>query len=94
MKSISNPPVPDNSELIEFLRKDGYRNLKTLDNGTVIGTLDLLFTRSLCVGINRQSWEARYCYEDRDLATRAAEAYVDDDLPPLQGYVASRGMAK
>lgn len=80
-------------DLIAFLQKNGYQDVRVLENGTVIGTVELMFTRGLCVGLSWDSWEARYCYEDRTLATRAALEMVDDDEPPLAGYIATRGNA-
>lgn len=78
--------------LLKYLRDNGYKDLKVLENGTVVGTCDLMFTRGLCVGLDWLSWESRYCYEDRELASRAAAAYVDDDELPLPGYIATRGI--
>ena len=85
--------IVDQSGLIAFLASNGYENVRALHNGTIVGTCDLMFTRSVCVGLNWDSWEARYCYEDRALATRAALAMSTDDEPPLAGYIATRGNA-
>lgn len=86
--------VVDQDDLIAFLLKNGYSDVRVLEDGTVIGTVDLMFTRGLCVGLNWDSWEARYCYEDRELAARAALAMTTDDEPPMSGYIATRGNAK
>jgi hypothetical protein len=83
-----------NATLLAFLREQKFQNLRVLDNGTIIGTIDLMFTRSLCVGLGWDSWEARYCYPDRELATMASYALIDDDHPPLPGYIATRGRPK
>lgn len=80
----------DELELIMWLGAQGYRNLRVLEDGTVVGTIDLLFTRSLIVGANHWGWEHRYCYKDRELAVKAAAALKSCDDPPLPGYVAER----
>jgi hypothetical protein len=81
-------------KFLSFLEENKYKDVKVLDNGTVIGTIDLMFTRGLCVGLNWDGWESRYCYEDRELASRAASEMVSDDHPPLPGYIAQRGLIR
>jgi hypothetical protein len=78
-------------EFTAFLVENGYKDIKVLENGTFIATIDLMFTRGLCVGLNWDNWESRYCYPDRELASRAAREMVSDDEPPLPGYIAQRG---
>lgn len=78
-------------ELLEQLQQSGYQNIRVLDDGCVVGTTDLLYTRAVCIGLNEHSWECRYCYEDRGLATNACNALSSEDDEPLPGYVATRG---
>lgn len=54
-------------------------------------THDLMYTRSLIIGLNEWGWERRYCYEDRPLANKACAALKTGDDEPLPGYVATRG---
>ena len=81
----------DGQELIDYLKAQGYESLRCLAGGCVVGTVDLLYTRGLCIGLNEHSWERRYCYEDRGLATNACNALSSEDDEPLPGYVATRG---
>lgn len=68
----------------------GYQNVRVLEDGTIVGTLELLFTRALVIGLNRWGWERRYCYEDRILANAAVLLLDTGDDEPLPGYVAQR----
>lgn len=77
--------------MLAMLKDNGYKNIRVLDDGTIVGTLDLLFTRAVCIDLNEMGWGSRYCYPDRDLAVKACNAMVDGDHPPLLGYVAQRG---
>lgn len=80
----------DNQELIEHLKVDGYTNLRQLADGCIVGTIDLMYTRGVCIGLNEWSWERRYCYQDRGMATVACNALMSEDDEPLAGYVAMR----
>jgi hypothetical protein len=85
---------PEQESLLPFLKENGYQNLRVLDDGTIVGTLDLIYTRSLLIGLNEWSWERRYCYEHRELANVAVQLIATGDDEPLPGYVAQRtGMA-
>lgn len=78
-------------KLTMFLIENGYKNLRTLEDGTIVGTLDLLYTRSLVVDLTQEGWGKRYCYENRGKAVSACKAMLSGDDEPLAGYVASRG---
>lgn len=79
-------------ELKAFL-EEHYTNVRQLDDGTWVCTHDLMFTRSLIIGLNEWGWERRYCYKDRELAVLASQALQSGDDQPLPGYIASRGVA-
>lgn len=71
----------------------GYQRVKQLEDGTLVGTVDLIFTRALCIDIDPSpygSWEHRYCYKDLQLADLAFDLYVDADKPPYPGFIAER----
>lgn len=80
----------ENSELIEYLLTQGYENLRELTDGTVVGTTDLLFTRAVFVGLNRWSWDKRFCFEDRFRALEELEKLQTQDDEPT-GFIARRG---
>lgn len=75
--------------LLDFLDGQGYRNLRELEDGTVVGTMELLFTRAIFIDLTFSGWEKRFCFQDKDLAlVELAKLQTGDDEP--QGYVARR----
>lgn len=50
-------------KLIAFLEDEGYENLRKLPNGLWIGTMRMLFTQGLFVGLTATDYSHRYCYE-------------------------------
>ena len=77
-------------ELLEFLTDTGYKDLRVLKDGTIVGTLDLIYTRALVIDMDRNGYTHRYCYETRSMATAACLAMQTGDDEPLPGYVAQR----
>lgn len=68
---------------------EGYIDCRVLEDGTVAGLYDLLFTRAIMLGCTSNGWGSRYCFQDRDLATqRFLELKTEDDVPA--GHIASR----
>ena len=81
---------PDPDSIIEQL-KDDYQNLRKLEDGTVVGTIELMFTRAICIGLNPIGWEKRFCFENRSLAlSELAKLTTSEDEP--DGYIARRGL--
>lgn len=82
-----------NEELVAEIIKqvDGlYKDVRMLEDGTIVGTVDLLFTRGVMIDMDMHGFDHRYCYEDRELATRAVRELKTGDDKPLAGYVAER----
>lgn len=77
-------------ELIDEMKEQGYSNLRVLPDGTIIGTLELMFTRAIFIGLNRSGWDKRFCYKDKMLAISELAKLVDQDSEPT-GWVARRG---
>ncbi len=81
----------DTPELIVELLKNDYQNLRILEDGTVVGTVELMFTRAIMIGLNRFSFDKRFCFESRSLAlVELAKLKNRDDEP--DGYIARRGI--
>ena len=79
----------ESKSLIEFLLEQGYENVCALEDGTVVGTLELMFTTAICIDLNWQSWDKRFCFKDREMAiTELSKLKTGDDEPT--GYVARR----
>lgn len=76
--------------LLAYLKANEYQDLRVLEDGTIIGTIELMFTRALCVDLDGDGWGQRYCYEDRELAVTACYLMESGDDQPLTGYVANR----
>lgn len=76
-------------DLLAFLQTQGYQNLRLLDDGTIGGMLQLLYTKAIVLGLERGGWEYRYCFEE---AARAdlefAKLKAVDEEP--SGWVARR----
>lgn len=70
--------------------EDHYRNLKVLEDGTIIGTGELMFTTALYIGLNMTGWERRYCYQDKDALQRSLDELKTGDDEPT-GWIARRG---
>lgn len=81
--------VDPNPKLLDMLA-ESYQNVRTLEDGTIVATLELLYTRSLVVDLGWWGWGHRYCYPDRTRATLACAAMRTGDDSPLDGYVAER----
>lgn len=75
--------------LVDTASAAGYRQARILPDGSVAATLDLLFTRAICLGLHEHGWTRRFCFKDRALADqRFAELTSEDDEPA--GFVARR----
>lgn len=90
MTMTTSTEPPELAEMLEFLRENNYENLRVLDDGVIVGTINLMFTRALCVDLNWDGWQDRYCYEDRGLATLSCLSMQSGDDKPMSGYVAER----
>ena len=88
--SISPSELRAQHDLAAWLVEDGgYRAARVLTDGSIAATLDLIFTRAICLGVTRWGWENRFCFEDRALANlRFAELQSEDDVPT--GFIARR----
>lgn len=77
-------------ELAQSLKDENdYLDVKVLPDGSIAILMELLFTRAICLGVNRYGWTNRFCFADKALATqRFSELQSEDDEP--QGYIARR----
>lgn len=78
------------AELIAYLEREGYQNLRVLEDGSIVGTMELMYTRAIFMGMTRHGWEKRFCYANKALAlTELAKLKTEEDVPT--GYIARRG---
>lgn len=66
-----------------------YIDVKTLEDGTVVGIGELAFTRAIYFDMDLAGWGRRFCYEDRELALLEYQKLTDGDTEP-QGFIAQR----
>lgn len=76
-------------ELCEWLRGQGYLSVKILADGSVAMLCELVFTRAICLGANQEGWTYRFCFEDRELASKRFEELKSEQDEP-EGFIARR----
>lgn len=69
-------------ELIRLLAEMGYKNVRVLPDGQVIGTMKMMFTCGLMIGMDESGVAARYCYENESDAAVAARTWDGTGDPP------------
>lgn len=67
----------------------GYLEGRVLADGSVAMLGELMFTRAIYLGVNEEGWELRFCFEDRELATKRFEELQSGQDEPA-GFVARR----
>lgn len=81
--------MSDETLLAEIKDFGDYDDVQKLDDGTIIGIGNLLFTRAIYMDLNLYGWGRRFCFEDRPLADKEyAKLRSGDDEP--SGWVARR----
>lgn len=76
-------------ELLEWLAEEGYRNLRVLDDGTICGTIDLMYIRALFIDLTFHGWEKRFDFKDRlraELELKNLKSAKDEPT----GFIAKR----
>lgn len=77
-------------QLAEEVRAQGvYLAVRVLPDGSVAALMELMYTRSILLGVSLWSWERRFCFADRSLANRRFYALQSEDDEP-EGWVARR----
>lgn len=66
-----------------------YLDVRVLPDGSVASLVDLLYTRAIHLGCTLTGWGARFCFADRDLATKRFNELKSEDDEPA-GYTARR----
>jgi hypothetical protein len=79
-----------NEELLDEIRAlGGYRDIKLLEDGSIVGIGDLMFTRAIYMDMNPTGWGRRFCFEDRTLADTEYAKITSEDTEPV-GWIARR----
>ena len=85
----SGPPALSNPAFVRFLQENRYYEIRELPDGTVAGLLRLIYTTSICTGLDWQCWAYRWCFEEESTARSELERLQAMDDEP-QGYIARR----
>jgi hypothetical protein len=81
-----------NDELMDNIMRMGegsYREVRTLDDGTIVGIGELMFTRAIYMDMHLDGWGRRFCFQDKALANKEFERLSDGDHEPV-GWIARR----
>lgn len=74
--------MTDLRALLEKLNAEGYVRCIVLPTGEVAGLQQMLFTTGLFIGLTEYSWRTRFCYEHRNEAQKALDAWDGKGDPP------------
>lgn len=81
-----------NKEIIKNLTSQGYYlEIRELEDGSIIGLGELLYTRAIYMNMNSSGYESRYCFSDKEKATEEFWKLKDMDSEPV-GYIAKRNV--
>jgi hypothetical protein len=80
-------------ELIEFLKKEGYYNLREIPNRGLCGLKQFIFTVGLVEGLTEGSYIGRYCYPNALIkeSVVAIELWDGKD-DPIGGWIKYKGV--
>ena len=82
----------EKEELIEFLKKEGYYNLREIPNRGLCGLRQFIFTVGLVEGLGEHSYNGRYCYPNELIkdSVIAIELW-DGEGDPIGGWIKHKG---
>ena len=77
-----------NEELIKYLEKEGYTDLRVLDDGSIVGVIRMLFTWGTVVDLEQHGHGGRVCWPTYEQAAHFAATMTTIDEQPPEGYTA------
>ena len=81
-----------NKELEEFLKNEGYYNLKYIEGKGYCGLREFIFTTGLCCNLTYHCFSGRYCYpKDKSKKAEIALKYWDGKEDPLGPWIKYKG---
>lgn len=82
--------IHTDNQLVNRIRKEGsYTDVRALEDGTIIGIGNLLFTKAIYTDLSETGWGQRFCFKDPELAWDEYMKLRSGDEEP-QGYIARR----
>lgn len=76
----------ERTSLIEFLHDNGYTHIKVMQDDTLCAIQRQLYTVAIVVGIDREGYRRRYCYE-REYDAREALVQWDGNGDPSGPWI-------
>jgi hypothetical protein len=67
----------------------GYREVRLLEDGSVLAIGDLIFTRAIYMDADENGWGRRFCFENKALADAEFARLANGDQEPT-GWIARR----
>ncbi len=78
------------AELLAQIKELGaYRDVRLLDDGSIIAIGELMFTRAIYMDVNQDGWGRRFCFQDKPLADKEFQRLSNEDTEP-SGWIARR----
>jgi hypothetical protein len=78
------------SELLAHIESLGdYREVRLLEDGSIVAIGDLIFTRAIYMDVHPVGWGRRFCFEDKALADSEFQRLQSEDEEPV-GWIARR----
>jgi hypothetical protein len=68
--------------LIDYLKTEGYYNIKEIPERGICGLRDFIFTCGLVIGMDEGGYFGRYCYRTKQEAIDAIESWDGQGDPP------------
>jgi hypothetical protein len=82
--------IQTENQLLRRIREEGsYTDVRALEDGTIIGIGDLLFTKAIYIDLSETGWGQRFCFKDAELARDEYMKLRCGDEEP-KGYIARR----
>lgn len=78
------------AELLAQIKEFGdYRDVRLLDDGSIIAIGELMFTRAIYMDVTQDGWGRRFCFQDKQLADKEFHRLSNEDMEP-SGWIARR----
>jgi hypothetical protein len=81
--------MTDDKLLEEIKALGDYQDVRALDDGTIVGMGNLMFTKAIYMDLNLYGWGRRFCFQDRALADAEFKKLQTGEEEPV-GWIARR----
>lgn len=79
-------------ELIDYLKTEGYSELREIEGRGLCGIMRFAFTVGLVYGMTKHGYTARYCYPDMASAKEALSKWDGKDDPDDDIWIKHKGL--